>query len=100
MTQKTTNPTPPPATSRGLNLLTNKQFAEIIGWYGTIAIVGAYALVSFNAIAADGWIYQVLNLTGAIGIIVISLIKRARQSVVLNLFWAAIAIVALARLII
>jgi hypothetical protein len=74
--------------------------AEVVGWYGTIAIIGAYALVSFNLLSPNSVWYQLLNLTGAIGIIVISLIKKVRQSVVLNVFWAAIATLALLRLLI
>jgi hypothetical protein len=81
-------------------MIINRKVAEVVGWYGAIAIVLAYALVSFNAIPADGWIFQLLNLTGAIGIIVISLIKGVRQSVALNTFWAVIAVIALIRLII
>ena len=75
-----------------------RKLAEIVGWYGTIAIVGAYALVSFNAISASSVTYQLLNLTGAIGIIIISLIKKVRQSVALNTFWAVIAAIALIQL--
>ncbi len=78
----------------------NRRLAEIAGWSGALAIVRAYALVSFNAIPADGWIFQILNLTGALGIIVISLIKGVRQSVALNTFWAIIAVVALIRLLV
>ncbi|MEO9179549.1 MAG: hypothetical protein ABI221_01540 [Candidatus Saccharimonadales bacterium] len=78
----------------------SRKFAEYVGWCGAVAIVSAYALVSFNAIPADGWAFQLLNLTGAVGIIVISILKGVPQSVVLNIFWAAIAIVALARLVI
>jgi hypothetical protein len=78
----------------------NRKFAEIVGWYGTVAIVGAYALVSFKVVSASGAPYQLLNLTGAIGIIIISALKGVRQSVVLNSFWALIAIIALAQLLI
>lgn len=78
----------------------NRKVAEIIGWYGTFAILLAYALVSFNEIKADGWLFQLLNLTGALGIITISLVKGVRQSVALNAFWAIIAIAALVRLVI
>ena len=78
----------------------NRKFAEIVGWYGTVAIVGAYALVSFRVVSASGAPYQLLNLTGAIGIIIISALKGVRQSVVLNSFWALIAIIALAQLLI
>jgi hypothetical protein len=76
----------------------SRLFAEIVGWYGTSAIVLAYILVSFKAISPTGLPYQLLNLTGAFGIIVISLVKKVRQSRVLNIFWAAIAILALLNL--
>lgn len=72
--------------------------AEIVGWYGTAAILGAYALNSFGVISASSAAYQLLNLTGALGIIAISLRKNVMQSVVLNVIWGVIALVALARL--
>jgi hypothetical protein len=85
----------------GDKIQTMKQKAAgIAGWYGACAIVAAYAFVSFNLISATGLVYQALNLTGAIGIIVISLIKGVKQSVVLNTFWAVIAVLALVHLII
>ena len=75
-------------------------FNEIIGWYGTIAIVGAYALLSFNAISSESLTYQLLNATGALGIVVISFKKKAYQPGVLNIIWTAIAIVAIIKIII
>ena len=74
--------------------------AEIAGWYGAVAILLAYILVSFELIAANGAVFQLLNLTGAIGIIIIAAYKNVKQSVVLNIFWAGVAIVALFRLFI
>lgn len=73
-------------------------YAELAGWYGTAAIVLAYVLVSFKVIEADSVIYQLLNLTGALGIIAISIVKKAKQPVVLNAFWALIALIALVSL--
>ncbi len=52
-----------------------KTLIEIIGWYGTVAIVGGYALNSFNIIGSNSLLYQILNLTGAIGIVALSLQK-------------------------
>jgi hypothetical protein len=72
--------------------------AEILGWYGTIAILSAYALVSFSVIDPNTFIYQLLNATGAIGIVFISLIKKAYQPATLNIMWAIIGIVALVKL--
>jgi hypothetical protein len=70
-------------------------FEEIIGWYGTIAIVLAYALLSFNIISSNMLIYQILNGTGALGIVLISLKKKAYQPGVLNIIWVAIALIAI-----
>jgi hypothetical protein len=77
--------------------LKRNRLAEIAGWYGTAAIVLAYILVSFNILPAGGGAYQLLNLTGALGIIVISTVKKVRQSIILNIFWAGIATLALIR---
>lgn len=74
-----------------------KKIAEISGWYGAAAIVGSYALVSFNIIAPTDLIYQLLNLSGALGIMALSIVKGVKQSVVLNAFWAMIAAVAIIR---
>lgn len=69
-----------------------KQLIAILGWYGVVAIVGAYALVSDNIMSPTSVTYQLLNLTGAIGIIVESVAKRDKQPAVLNIFWALIAL--------
>jgi len=72
---------------------------EVAGWYGAVAIVGAYLLVSFGILAADGVWYQVLNLTGAAGIVAVSWLRRAMQPAALNLIWTAIAAISLIRMI-
>ena len=81
-------------------MINKKNLAEIFGWYGTITILLAYLLVSFNIIATNGYLYQILNLTGAIGIVVISIAKKVNQSTILNVLWAIIALVAIISLII
>ncbi|MFA4931275.1 MAG: hypothetical protein WC570_05430 [Patescibacteria group bacterium] len=77
---------------------TKQLIDEIIGWYGAIAIVGAFAMVSFEFWAPTSFFYQFFNATGGLGMIYISFIKRAYQPAVLNLFWSIIAIVAIVRL--
>lgn len=79
----------------------NKNFIdEIIGWYGTAAILLAYSLVSFNLLSSSGVFYQVLNFTGAGGVAYISFKKQARQPAVLNIVWAIIALIAIVRVMI
>lgn len=70
-------------------------FHEIIGWYGTVAIVGAYALNSFGLLDATNVWYQLLNGTGAVGIVLISLKKKAYQPATLNAIWTVIAAIGL-----
>lgn len=77
----------------------NKLFAEIVGWYGAFTIILAYVLVSFAFIGTDSIIYQILNFTGAIGIVIISLAKRAYQPATINVIWTVIALIALLRII-
>lgn len=76
-----------------------KILIEVIGWYGTVAIVGGYALNSFNIIGSNSLLYQILNLTGAIGIVALSLSKKAYQPATLNAIWTIIALVALVKII-
>jgi hypothetical protein len=66
-----------------------------LGWYGVGALLLAFVLVSFEIIEAESEAYQLLNLTGAAGVAILSLTKRAYQPAVLNSIWAIIALAAL-----
>ena len=72
-----------------------KNIIEIFGWYGIIAIVLAYALVSFSFLSVNSIWYQLLNGTGAIGMVVVSLYKKAYQPGILNIIWTLIALIAI-----
>lgn len=75
---------------------TRKQYImDILGWYGVTAVLVAYALVSFQLISAPTLIYNILNLTGAIGIIVEAQSKKDYPAVSLNIIWAIIAIISI-----
>jgi hypothetical protein len=51
--------------------------------------------LSFGALKSDSLTYQLLNLLGALGVLIISLIKKAFQPAALNIAWAVIALVAI-----
>lgn len=76
-----------------------KIFIEIYGWYGAIAIIAAYALVSFSLIQPTSLTYQTLNVTGALGIALVSFYKKAYQPGILNMVWAIIAVVAITKML-
>lgn len=82
------------------NLLGIRQgkFAEFCGWYGMLALILAYFLVSFGWLDGQGLIFQLINLTGGIGLLVVAASKGVLQSVILNFFWAVIGFIAIARL--
>ncbi len=76
-----------------------KTFVELFGWYGAVAIVTAYMLVSFSFVDSTNIWYQLLNLTGALGIVVVSFSKKTYQPAAVNVIWALIALVALVKII-
>lgn len=84
------------------NLLGIKQgkFAEFCGWYGMLALILAYFLVSFGWLDGQGLMFQLINLTGGIGLLIVAASKGVTQSVILNFFWAIIGVIAIVRLFI
>lgn len=71
---------------------------SFVGWYGVLAILLAYGLVTFNIVEARSYIYQLLNLTGALGIVIEATTKKDIQPAVLNIVWAIVAIIAVIQL--
>lgn len=64
---------------------------DLIGWIGAILILLAYYLVSSKKAKGDSSLYQILNLIGAIALVVNTYFKGAIPSAALNVVWAAIA---------
>lgn len=75
-----------------------EKLTEFAGWIGVLAILLAYALLSFGVLAADQVAYHILNLIGGIGI-VDALADKDYQPAVLNLIWVAIAVYAIVKVI-
>lgn len=61
--------------------------------YAVLAILLAYFLLNLGFMEQTNLEYYFLNFTGALGIMAVSLTKNAYQPLVLNLFWATIAII-------
>ncbi|MER6508179.1 MULTISPECIES: hypothetical protein [unclassified Nonomuraea] len=72
---------------------------DAVGWAGAALLLAGYALVSSARLSGDGATYQVVNLLGALGLMVNSAYNAAWPSTGLNLVWAAIGTVALVRLV-
>lgn len=69
-----------------------------MGWIGSVAVIAAYALNSLQKIKSDSLLFQVLNLTGAVLLIINSVFKEAYPFTFINTVWAVIAVVAILRM--
>lgn len=72
---------------------------NILGWIGSVEVVAAYGLNSYQKIKSDSITFQLLNLTGAIFLIVNSIYKQAYPFTFINTVWSVIAIVAIVGII-
>ncbi len=79
--------------------MTRTTLVEWVGWYGVVATILAYALVSALVLAPTSLLYQGLNLTGAAGVTLETWVRRDYQPFWLNLIWALIALVAIVHLV-
>ena len=68
---------------------------EVIGWAGALAVLVAYGLVSAERVTSRSWTYQLLNIGGAIGLVINSSWNGAVPSAVVNLVWIGIGVYAL-----
>jgi hypothetical protein len=75
-----------------------KILIEAIGWIGAVEVIIAYGMNSSGRIKADSVTFQVLNLTGAIFLIVNTWFNESYPSMVINIIWTAIAVAALFRI--
>jgi hypothetical protein len=76
----------------------NDKHFELIGWLGFILIVSAYLLITIKLVGVSSAPYHLMNLTGALCMVVNAKHKGARPLLWLNIVWALVAIVGLLQL--
>jgi len=72
---------------------------NVLGWIGSVAVILAYILVSFNRLKGDSLTFQLLNLVSGIFLLVNTLFWGAYPSSAVNVVWSGIAIFAIARIL-
>lgn len=72
---------------------------EVIGWVGSIAILLAYGLNSYQKIKSNSLAFSLLNLAGGLLLIVYTIYKDALANTFVNLVWVVIATIALGKYI-
>ena len=75
-----------------------KMFVDIIGWVGSVEVILAYGLNSYQKIKSDSLIFQLLNLTGGLFLIVNTVYYGAFPSTFINVIWVMIAIPAIIKI--
>lgn len=76
-----------------------KIIFEIIGWIGSLAILVAYALNSYQKLRSDSLTFIILNLTGGLLLMAYTFYKDALANTFLNLVWVIVAVVALIKIL-
>ena len=75
-----------------------KLLIDILGWIGSVAVIAAYGLNSYQKLKSDSYPFLILNLVGGIFLIIYSYYYTAFANTFINVVWVIIAIPALIRL--
>jgi len=70
---------------------------HVFGAVGMLLLLSAFALISTKRLTPSGIAYQGMNFTGAIILVIYSIVLMAWVSVALNGVWAIIALVTIIR---
>lgn len=70
----------------------NEKTISILGWIGVGLILVAYAAVSFGQVNPGSWLYQLMNLTGSVFIVIQTGQRKDYQPMTLSVIWALIAL--------
>jgi hypothetical protein len=75
----------------------SKLLIDIVGWIGSIEVLIAYGLNSYQRIKSDSMVFYLLNLTGGIFLVIYTVNKEAFASAFVNVVWVIIAVIAIAK---
>jgi hypothetical protein len=76
--------------------MNNHFWFDAIGWFGAVALLIAYAMVSHKKLEGDSATYQLLNISGSLLLAANTIFYGSYPSTFVNLIWAGIAIFAIA----
>ncbi|WP_423602827.1 CBU_0592 family membrane protein [Sphingomonas sp. MS122] len=68
------------------------DWVDIIGWAGAVLVLGAYGLVSAKRLEGDSVAYQLMNVFGAVGMLINTYVRGALPSAAVNLIWIGIGL--------
>ena len=77
--------------------MNNHVWFDTIGWAGAVALLIAYALISFKRLEGDSTTFQFLNISGSVLLAGNTIFYGSYPSTFVNLIWAGIAVFPLPR---
>ncbi len=75
-----------------------KLLIDVIGWIGSVEVIAAYGLNSYQKIKSNSLLFQALNLTGGFFLIINTIYYHAYPSAFINVVWVIIASIAVVQL--
>ncbi|WP_077401237.1 CBU_0592 family membrane protein [Cellulophaga omnivescoria] len=72
---------------------------SIIGWLGAILFVVSYLLLSIGKLSSKSKVYHILNILGAVCLIINGFALNDFPNVVVNAVWACIGLYAIVRFV-
>ena len=76
--------------------MNNHVWFHTIGWVGAVALLVAYALISFKRLEGDSTTFQFLNIGGSVLLAANTIFYGSYPSTFVNLIWAGIAVFSIA----
>lgn len=68
------------------------SLVDVMGWTGSICVLAAYGLNSYQVIKSDSMLFYFLNIAGGILLIIYSTEKEAYANTFINVVWVIIAV--------
>jgi hypothetical protein len=75
--------------------MSEKIIIDITGWFGSVCVLAAYGMLSLHKLTAHSRLYQILNISGSLCLIINTIFYSAYPSTFVNIVWLIIAIFAL-----
>ena len=76
--------------------MNNHVWFDTIGWVGAVALLIAYALISFKRLEGNSTTFQFLNIGGSVLLAANTIFYGSYPSTFVNLIWAGIAVFSIA----
>jgi hypothetical protein len=73
------------------------DWVDVVGWAGAALVLAAYGLVSTKRLDGDSVVYQLLNVIGAVGMLINTYVRGALPSAAVNLIWIGLGVYVLGR---